>query len=308
MSITLACDCGTRFEVEDTLAGQTVACPECQQPIKAPASQRPAVRTSILAIASVICALVGAFTVVGTLAAVVLGAVAVIRIVRQRDRLAGLGFASFGIVAGLLFTGLTVLAFTQAGSLGITNWARAKSLEPFIDNSGPLEVERPGYRISRPSEQWGVLTGSPADPFLKAVDNKCDLALAQPRAFSFVDVKVEALNQRTLLTVQQHLLEELSPHHNFWEGADENPNASIIGNVRVISSESVSTKGPGYDEREVHLEMGSGRQAWTMLIHLYRQGKSQNLYILRCFVSKSQFKATEPDFRKAMDSFAVTRQ
>jgi hypothetical protein len=169
-------------------------------------------------------------------------------------------------------------------------------------------VERPGYRISRPSEQWGVLTGSPADPFLKAVDNKCDLALAQPRAFSFVDVKVEPLNQRPLLTVQQHLLEELSPHHNFWEGADENPNAGIVGNVRVISSESVSTKGPGYDEREVHLEMGSGRQSWTMLIHLYRQGKSQNLYILRCFVAKSQFKASESDFRKAMDSFTVTRQ
>src|SRR5579862_2332346 len=139
MSITLACDCGTRFEVEDTLTGQTVACPECQQPIKAPASQRPAVRTSILAIASVICALAGAFTLVGTAAAVVLGVLAVIGIVRQRDRLAGLGFASFGIVAGVLFTGLTVLAFTQAGALGFTNWARAKALEPIVDSSGPLE-------------------------------------------------------------------------------------------------------------------------------------------------------------------------
>src|ERR1700680_726121 len=106
MPLSLTCDCGARFEVEDTLAGQTVACPECQAPLKAPGGQLPPLRTSTLALASVVCALVGAFTLVGTVAAVVLGVVAVVGILRQRDRLAGLGFAVFGIVAGVLFTGL----------------------------------------------------------------------------------------------------------------------------------------------------------------------------------------------------------
>src|SRR5260221_13020215 len=127
MSLSLTCDCGARFEVEDTLAGQTVACPDCQEPIKAPAAQRPPLRTSALALASVICALVGAFTIVGTIAAVILGVVAVVTITRHRDRLAGLGFAAFGIVAGVLFTGLTIFAFSNKGVLGMGNWARAQA-------------------------------------------------------------------------------------------------------------------------------------------------------------------------------------
>ena len=73
MPLSLICDCGARFEVEDALAGQTVSCPECQQPLKAPAAQRPTLRTSAFALASFLLAVVGAFTVVGTIAAVILG-------------------------------------------------------------------------------------------------------------------------------------------------------------------------------------------------------------------------------------------
>src|SRR5579872_4982561 len=100
MALSLTCDCGARFEVEDTLAGQEVSCPECQQPLKAPALQALPVQTSALAIASAVLALAGAFTVVGTLAAVGLGIAALVSIARHRDRLAGSGLALFGILAG----------------------------------------------------------------------------------------------------------------------------------------------------------------------------------------------------------------
>src|SRR4051812_13283476 len=52
MALSLTCACGARFEVEDTLAGQEVSCPECQQPLKAPALQRVPLRTSGFALAS----------------------------------------------------------------------------------------------------------------------------------------------------------------------------------------------------------------------------------------------------------------
>src|ERR1700691_516058 len=99
MPLSLICACGARIELEDALAGQEVACPECQQPLKAPAgtAQSQPIRTSGFALPSLVLAVTGAFTVVGTLAAIGLGFVAVAMILRQRDRLAGLGYAVAGI-------------------------------------------------------------------------------------------------------------------------------------------------------------------------------------------------------------------
>src|SRR5689334_16012982 len=105
--IMITCACGARFEVDDTLAGQEVLCPDCQQPLKAPAVDRPPQLTSGWALASVVLALVGAFTLFGSLAAVLLGVIALISISRHRRQVSGTGFAVFGICLGVLFTGLT---------------------------------------------------------------------------------------------------------------------------------------------------------------------------------------------------------
>src|SRR5438045_2244643 len=69
MALSLSCACGARFDVDDAQAGKEVVCPECQQSVKAPAAS-PAVVTTDWALASVVLALAGAFTVVGSLAAV----------------------------------------------------------------------------------------------------------------------------------------------------------------------------------------------------------------------------------------------
>src|SRR5437588_8567681 len=110
MSLTLTCPCGTRFEVDETFAGHDVTCPQCQAPVKAPAAARGAVHTSDFAIASLVLALVGAFTIVGTVVAIILGAVAIVRIQKNRPRQAGMGYAVAGIVRGVLFCGLTLVA------------------------------------------------------------------------------------------------------------------------------------------------------------------------------------------------------
>jgi DNA-directed RNA polymerase subunit RPC12/RpoP len=52
MGLSLSCTCGARFEVEDTVAGQSVACPECQQAIKVLPVRAARVRTSGYALAS----------------------------------------------------------------------------------------------------------------------------------------------------------------------------------------------------------------------------------------------------------------
>src|SRR5262245_30616347 len=103
MAILLTCDCGARFEVEELLAGQEVSCPECQHALQVPARPTPP-RTNLLALASVVLCLLGAFTILGTLAAAVLGVLAIVQINRDREHLTGTGFALFGIIGGLGFT------------------------------------------------------------------------------------------------------------------------------------------------------------------------------------------------------------
>src|SRR5260370_31071104 len=103
MALALTCVCGARFELDDTLAGQKITCPECQQTLKAPALRSMPPRTSALALASVVLALLGAFSGIGSAAAAVLGGMALARIGRQRERLAGVGLALFGLIAGIAF-------------------------------------------------------------------------------------------------------------------------------------------------------------------------------------------------------------
>jgi hypothetical protein len=76
----------------------------------------------------------------------------------------------------------------------------------------------------------------------------------------------------------------------------------------VIRSDDVrpATKGNGFTEREVVLEVSSGRQTWSMLVHLYQRG--QTVYVVRCYVPKPHFARVESDFHKALDSFTVTRK
>src|SRR5437879_8126979 len=91
MSLSVNCSCGWRFEVEETFAGQTVICPECQNSVRVPVVSRRPPRTSAYALASVLMGVTLAFTVVGTVAAVILGIVGLVSIARNRDRVAGAG-------------------------------------------------------------------------------------------------------------------------------------------------------------------------------------------------------------------------
>lgn len=158
MTIALTCSCSARLEVDERFAGQSITCPDCQRSLPVPASAGPVQRTSWLAIASVILALVGAFTVFGTLLAAVLGVVALLGIRAQPQRLAGTRLAVAGIALGLVLTALSVFAFTAAELFGVDSVLRESQWVGKLDYPDDLEVKRTngGYKIKRPSAQWGV--------------------------------------------------------------------------------------------------------------------------------------------------------
>ena len=319
MALSLICACGARVEVEDTLAGQDVVCPECQQTLKAPALHGPSRRTSDLALASAVLALIGAFTVIGTVAAVVLGAIGLVRIRRNSDRVAGAGFALFGIVAGTLFTALTLLALSSSELFGLGGKLRHNMLGDKVDTSGELTHEDAiaGFRISRPSRDWGISdVDRLEDPFVSVLQGqaplgrKIDLLLvntqrpicvdvrSEPRVVGTVDGLLEESIQELMPAAPQ--MDPLNPRRRF-----ANDDAGLFRITKVVPAASSKRleAGPNVEAREREVTVFCTGQQWKMLVRVYFDGK--RLYVVRAYGQRRHFEHGEADVRKLLDSFTI---
>jgi hypothetical protein len=307
MPLSLTCVCGARFDVDDTLAGQNVACPECQQALKAPALERAQPRTSGLALASVVLALTGAFTVIGTVAAVVLGFLALTAIGRRRDQLAGAGLAVFGIVAGLAFTTLTLLAaFGSTELFGLGGWLRESRLDEQVDSSGarPLEIKRneAGFAITLPSRSWGVIHGEVKDPVVQGFQQKeTDLLLVQKRQYAFVDVQIERVNaRRRIQDCQDSVLDEFEPKNRVGDPLGDNRTARTQVEVVPLDADN------GVEARELRFEALGRGPRWKFRVRLYLTSRGQ-LYIVRGYCQSSRFRQAQDDITQVLDSFRLLR-
>src|SRR5437870_4919464 len=135
MTLAINCTCGAHLELDDRFAGQTIQCPDCQKPLQAPSLTSATLRTSGLALASLILALVGAFTVIGTMAAVVLGLLALRQIRRRPDQLTGRRIALAGIGAGALLTTVSLFAYMKADLFGLDRFMRGQLWAGKLDYS-----------------------------------------------------------------------------------------------------------------------------------------------------------------------------
>jgi hypothetical protein len=301
MALTLSCPCGANFEVEDTFAGQTVRCPECQAALKAPALRRGPLRTSGLAVASMVLALVGAFTVVGTLAAVLCGLAALVSIGRSGGRRAGVGFALFGVIAGILFTGLTLFAYSTGELFGVGDQVRERVLGGRVDYSGPLEIVRPdqGYKITRPSEKWGV-----AKPELaRELENTGNLLLVNAAKDAYVDVSVMSSPGRGIDALRQDVVKSFEDAERKGPAKGEEDMRRILS-VKVRDSRRVD--GPeGYEVGELVLDVRMPGQSLTYLIHVVKKPKAARAYLVRSWTGRRRYPQEEADLRKVIDSFRI---
>jgi hypothetical protein len=321
MALSLTCACGARFEVEDTLAGQEIRCPECAQPLKAPALRQAPRRTSGFALASVVLALTGAFTILGTLAAIALGVVALVHVARNREQITGASFAVFGIAVGVVFTGLTLLAFSSNGLFGLSGLVnRAKLASRVqIDYPGPLEVEVPekGFALTRPSKTWGVINLKGAatkteDPILDALFHaNPDLLLVQPERYAFVDVRREALDGvRTMDACQENFLQDLRADRRAardpWSDPEVGP-ARVTGVVLRQSRKLEPDK--GVERRELLVDLTVGRETWSFLVRLDKTPDGQ-LYVTRAYARKRDFRDAGliKELRQALESFRILKE
>jgi hypothetical protein len=162
MPIAVTCSCGARLEIDDKFAGQSIPCPDCHKPILAQPPLPPPTRTSGLAVLSLLLALVGAFTVVGTLAATACGAIAYRQLTRKRSTVGGVRIAQAGMILGAVFTVLAVAAYGSRSLLGVDSlvrrylWTNRLDYPDRLTSSKPLPHFGSVYSLERPSLSWGV--------------------------------------------------------------------------------------------------------------------------------------------------------
>lgn len=327
MALSLTCVCGARFELEDTLAGQTITCPDCQQPLQAPsvAPSGDSRRTNLLALLSAVVALIGAFTpLIGQIAAIVLGILALVRIKRHPDREAGTGLAVFGICCGVLFGALMVFALVAGELVGLGGWWREKTLADQVDAAAPLEISdrTKGFTIIRPSRKWAVVVNRDLeDPFIKALASRnADLLLVHLNRPILVDVMAESVNIRKLDEWEKSVLDEFRFEDRFDLGMPKGPPQIVPRNLGPLPQQE-SPFQPKLDEatlkkrkldvpngegKELEMDLLVANQRWHMLIRLYRTNQGK-LYIVRAYAHRQKtFQAVKSELDALLDSFTIT--
>jgi hypothetical protein len=318
MPLSLTCDCGARFELEEALAGQSVSCPECQATLKAPAAPKPAARTHLFALASALLALVGAFTVVGTAAAVVLGLLGLVAILRDRERWGGLGFALFGVVWGAAFTALTLWALSDP--FGFQGSLRRAQMVDQLEPTDPkaLEVKQGAFSIALPSAKWAKAKKDfvyfPVQPLFR--DEA--VLLVQPDLNAFVDVQVASDPNEAIQAAINSRLREAAPSPGPTTppkvgpkgppAADPDEGPEPIPRLSGGTSQTLKRLAPGDGETEAgetEAEVKCDNKAWKLLIQVHR-ARNGKLYIVRGFCEASRFGRLKGELRKAVESFRLT--
>lgn len=311
MAVSLTCECGARLQIDDKFAGQTVFCPDCQRALKAPKTEPAPARTSGFALASIVLALVGAFTILGTVAAVILGIVALAQISRQGERLSGKRYAIAGIALGVVMTASTVFALSSIELMGLPNLVSDLQWKGKLDFGGPLEVVHEetnggGFSIKRPSERWGVYKPAGLGPnALPDRHTAAELLLVEPGDDIVVLCFAERVSNNssiyTCLDMAQKKVQD-----RYYEGLFSKSTKDLRGTVtaegavkalpktadNVLAAERVVVKRVGNEEK-------------MLLLRVYKKENDEMMYVVVGGTRKGNFARLEPKMREAMDSFKI---
>jgi hypothetical protein len=267
--------------------------------------------TSGWALSSVLLALLGAFTVIGTVAAIVLGFIALVSISRQRERVTGSGFAVLGICLGILFTVLTVVALNAGDLFGLESWVRERTLARKIDTSGPLEIVQgsQGFAITRPNEKWGQLPNQDSgDPAVSYFQDQLDLLLMQLSRHAFIDVRaLPVVPLQSLDRCEKDILADFEVQHRPRDPfVDDEDDFHHGVRFRRLGERQLEAR-DGMEGREMALEVRCAGKPWHFLIRLYRRGNGR-IYVVRAYVPQRRFADIRGELETALDSFRILRR
>ena len=303
MALALTCSCGARLEIDEKFAGQTIRCPDCDQALLAPTLKRVPLRTSGLAIASLVLALVGAFTVVGTVLAVGLGAWALADIKRHRERLAGRSYAVAGIILGAVLTGLSLFAYLSFELFGLDSVLREPQWAGKLDYSGELKITRSkeGFEITRPSEKWGVYNDTRFE-FANWV--RPDLLLVNVSEDGYLLCwPILVPNHWSLDQCREKALDDFRDG-DLMNGPSRNRLHFRPAHLEVRHTKHLPTV-DNTEGVEMLVEKNVGGQHRTYMVRVLKKQNDDQMYLVAGGTASRRFGRLESQLRKGLDSFRI---
>ena len=293
MPISLTCSCGARLEIDDKFAGQTIPCPDCNKPLNtAPEPQAKLLPISGLAVTSLILAIAGAFTIVGSLAAIPVGLFAIRQIGRDPDKIGGLNIARAGIIAGGAFTFLTLIMLISGVTFGadslLREWRHGGDVDYKTEDGATFKIPNRNadrdLTIRRPSSAWGKMKN------LKVDDDQLLLALVSLRDDAHL-----LILQITAATEDEAIdkMAERFRRSDLVKALD-NPPAKA-----PATEPEAKDAPPGKKDKTLELRLGSTQRKF--LLRTVKIG--QSFYLLAAGTRASRFDRIADDLRQAFDSF-----
>ena len=309
MPISVTCSCGARLEIDEKFLGKEIPCPDCQRPLptKPPATPPPLDlpdhrRVSGLAVLSLALALVGAFTIIGTLAAIVVGILAMQAIIRQPNKLEGIGFARAGIITGAIGTLITVAALLSPTLLGLDAFLREVLMVGRIQYPATTTFQtennfgRDNIEIKRLSELWGRYI-SPATQSDKVSSD--DLILINTRDDAYIACQhVPA----------QDAIQDNVPRTKVLERFHKSELLNLLSRLNGKPSEAEGTiikEEPAQSDhrkKEIILDLRYGRIDRRFLIRYYTANDRVTVLIFVAVARRNQFDHLQEKFHEAFDS------
>ena len=318
MPVAVTCQCGSKLEIDEKFLGKEIPCPDCQRalPTTAPPTPPPLDlpeyhRTSGLAILSLGLAIVGAFTILGSLLAVAAGILALKQIKQMPHKYEGVGIARAGIIVGGVMTVITLLALFSPSIL-VDSYFREIVYGPRLHYPAAIAINDRGDLVSlkRPSSDWGVYTPptrtntniDPDDVIL--VNTREDAFIAcQSAKLEWNDDNAEAHRKKALERLQKSELVNLIGHLR----GQPLPGDRLPFDVEKDKKEVKDAKDAKKVEeknQEIIFDAYVGGQERRFLVRFLPKDRTK-LTVLVAVSRKSNFSRLEKEFRETFDNVKV---
>jgi hypothetical protein len=317
MPIALTCDCGARFELDDSLAGRDWPCPDCGTSVRAPAKANVPPRFTWLALLAAALGLMGAFTIIGSAAAAIVALVALVVLWRDKEKVAGAQLALYVAIAGGVLTLITLGIWWRPWLVPVAAWLRETSLAGQLDLRGPTEVKGPdgAYSLSRPSKDWVRATrGRVGDPVVGDLQKGRDLVLVHLGDRAYADVsRLTGQGGLPWGELFSQIENDMTPEANDPTdptGEGRNTRAKTVSPVGPGSLEGRSIEAPeGHVGREYVIELKRGSLRWKFIVRAYKTQRgvaSGPVLLVRAYCPEAAFTRLEEEMRKVLDSIQFT--
>jgi len=306
MPIALTCECGARFEIDESFSGRDMPCPDCGVAVRTPsraASTSPRPAWPALAAAALL--LVGAFTVVGSAAASVLALFALWRIRSSPQAVGGQRLALAVAIAGPILTAATALAWTRPDWLPVAALLRRQALAGQLDAGGPMEIQGADgvCSLTRPSRDWARATrGRVGDPAVGDLQKDRQFVLAFLPEKAYADVsRLDGQGARPFSELIGPITDEMLPEREL----DEGQRPAAFRPTAIARSETRADEIDGRRGRQWTIDLTRGGLRWTFLVRAYvkaRPAASDTVYVVRAYAPSSSFARLEPELQKVIDA------